>query len=349
MFVCRGNGECSGQCVPGRRQCAGTTPQVCSTDGQWMNTTGNDCFKQLGAACGTGNECETGNCADGVCCESACSGTCVSCLDSAHGAGNGRCRNVRAGSDPSNECAEATCKTGTCNGNGGCGNVSNGQTATGCNTGAACVNGGASARTADACQNGSCQEGSTMSCGSFGCEGNRWTSCPSGTLPCSNGCFQCCQAGQCPARTNQRAECIANRCEYACAGTTCGSRCVQRGLCFALYVSDGACGDPWGHRVPQGPAPPPVRSVRSRSRATLSRRSALSATPCFQTWREASARQTPMQPRRYVRVKRCGSIFTWASTTETGTPLKPEFAETCLRLDISALLEASGTRRIQRA
>ena len=48
MFVCQGAGVCGGQCVPGRRQCVGTTPQVCSPDGMWMNSTGNECLKALG-------------------------------------------------------------------------------------------------------------------------------------------------------------------------------------------------------------------------------------------------------------------------------------------------------------
>ena len=73
-FVCQGSGVCGGQCVPGRRQCVGTTPQVCSTDGMWMNTTGNECLKAVGATCGGGSECMSGDCVDGVCCENACGG-----------------------------------------------------------------------------------------------------------------------------------------------------------------------------------------------------------------------------------------------------------------------------------
>ncbi len=54
----------------------------------------------LGKACGTGAECSTGFCTDGVCCESACNGTCESCV-----AGEkGRCSPIPDGQDPAVEC-----------------------------------------------------------------------------------------------------------------------------------------------------------------------------------------------------------------------------------------------------
>ncbi len=56
---------CGGVCVPSRRQCVGTTPQVCGTNGQWMNTTGNECLKDRGETCGNANECATGACVTG--------------------------------------------------------------------------------------------------------------------------------------------------------------------------------------------------------------------------------------------------------------------------------------------
>ncbi|MEZ4310772.1 MAG: hypothetical protein R3F14_22240 [Polyangiaceae bacterium] len=54
-----------------------------------------------GAACAAGNECTSGFCADGVCCDTACDGTCVSCKL----AGTvGTCTNIPNGQDPDNEC-----------------------------------------------------------------------------------------------------------------------------------------------------------------------------------------------------------------------------------------------------
>jgi hypothetical protein len=57
--------------------------------------------KALGAACGAGTECASTFCADGVCCESACSGTCESCAV----AEKGKCLPVPDGQDPKNQCA----------------------------------------------------------------------------------------------------------------------------------------------------------------------------------------------------------------------------------------------------
>ena len=157
MFVCQGAGVCGGQCVPGRRQCVGTTPQVCSIEGMWMNSTGNECLKAIGASCGGGSECMSGDCVDGVCCENACGGTCMSCRNSAHGAGEGRCRAVRSGSDPNNECADGTCRTGTCNGSGACGTTPNGQSGPGCSGASRCS--GNDLILGSSCQGGSCMGG----------------------------------------------------------------------------------------------------------------------------------------------------------------------------------------------
>jgi hypothetical protein len=54
----------------------------------------------LGKTCAQGTECSTGFCVDGVCCESACSGTCETC----NGASKGKCEAVADGQDPGNEC-----------------------------------------------------------------------------------------------------------------------------------------------------------------------------------------------------------------------------------------------------
>ena len=56
-----------------------------------------------GAACQVGSECASTFCADGVCCESACSGTCESCAL----AEKGKCAAVPEGQDPAKECLPA--------------------------------------------------------------------------------------------------------------------------------------------------------------------------------------------------------------------------------------------------
>lgn len=79
----------------------------------------------LGKHCEVGEECKSGHCVDGVCCESACDGTCEACSAAAKGHGeNGQCEPVEEGLDPHDSCspqAAATCgRDGACDGEGQC-------------------------------------------------------------------------------------------------------------------------------------------------------------------------------------------------------------------------------------
>ena len=78
--------------------------------------------KPPGFPCGGAAECASGFCVDGVCCETACSGTCHSC---ALPGSPGRCLTVAADNvDPRGECKDngaAACGTnGKCDGTGSC-------------------------------------------------------------------------------------------------------------------------------------------------------------------------------------------------------------------------------------
>ncbi|MEO1484059.1 MAG: hypothetical protein AAFU77_18295, partial [Myxococcota bacterium] len=67
------------------------------------------CFAKVqGESCGGNNECASGFCTDGVCCESACSGTCQECS-------TGACLSVTSGIDPGT-CATGCFGDGTCDG-----------------------------------------------------------------------------------------------------------------------------------------------------------------------------------------------------------------------------------------
>jgi hypothetical protein len=252
MFVCSGAGVCGGQCVPGRRQCVGTMPQVCSTDGQWTNAGGNECLGAIGASCGSGGECMSGDCVDGVCCENGCAGTCMSCLNSAHGAGNGRCRNVRSGSDPNNECADGTCRTGTCNGSGACGLTPNGQSGPGC-SGATRCSGSSDLLLGSTCQNGSCMGGGTRDCGYKGCTNDQCrNSCPdrtndTGSLcePCGRNDEPCCTRGNtCNDLSRQICRSNTERCSPCSTPESVGDSCcgVQRTHPDGLFATErGTC------------------------------------------------------------------------------------------------------------
>jgi hypothetical protein len=100
--ICMGNS----QCMPGR---------ACNA----QSTCGK---KPNGAACAGATECFTGSCVDGICCNIACAGSCVSCSQPGK---EGLCSPLPAGVvDPRGICRDtgvATCGTnGLCNGLAGC-------------------------------------------------------------------------------------------------------------------------------------------------------------------------------------------------------------------------------------
>lgn len=63
-----------------------------------------DLRKELGNACTSGADCLTGNCADGVCCNAACDGTCEACVNAKTGVDDGVCAPIPANTDPDAEC-----------------------------------------------------------------------------------------------------------------------------------------------------------------------------------------------------------------------------------------------------
>jgi len=83
----------------------GTPPATATTD-VWGNQ---------GDACGAPADCATGNCVDGFCCNTACTGTCQACSAAKTGAANGTCADVTTNTDPDNDCALCqVCNAGAC-------------------------------------------------------------------------------------------------------------------------------------------------------------------------------------------------------------------------------------------
>ncbi len=154
-------------------------------------------LRALGAGCGNGDECMSGNCVDGVCCGRT-HARAPACLvwTSATGGGNGRCRNIRGGGDPNNECSDGTCRTGTEQRQR---RMRHGpEWSTGCRMQRQVRLAMRKAKkAADHCENGQCVSPSRVSCRHYGCDGSRCrTSCPSGTNDTGSQCAQCGRSNQ---------------------------------------------------------------------------------------------------------------------------------------------------------
>src|SRR6185436_6634405 len=127
--TCDGNGTCAAattkQCTQGCMN--GVCPAPCGAanpcqQGLFCDPTAV-CRpkKAMGMTCTTADECSLGFCVDGVCCGSACTGTCQACnLPGSIG----NCTPVPANQDPNNECPadiNAPCgRAGGCDGVGAC-------------------------------------------------------------------------------------------------------------------------------------------------------------------------------------------------------------------------------------
>lgn len=261
--VCNGSGTCQTpatgtECAPYACS-AGACKQPCSTDNDCA--TGNFCQtgvckpkQAAGTACTTGNQCALGFCVDGVCCDSACGGTCQACSAVKKGSGtDGMCGPVKAGTDPNNQCADqgvASCgQNGMCNGAGACQVYASG---TPC--GGTCSGNSAEGKVCNG--SGSCVSASgSTDCAPFACSGGTCkTSCAT-VNDCAAG-FQC-VSGTCKnVRNNGEActdsgQCLSNFCVD---GVCCNSACT--GLCQACSTAkkgsgaDGACGPIGANRDP---------------------------------------------------------------------------------------------------
>jgi len=125
---CNGTGTCnagsSSGCAPYVCNGGGTAClTTCGSDGDCLGTHycdgGGSCQQKKvnGIVCGGANECANGNCPaqDGVCCDTACPGTCMACTASATGGVDGVCDFSISGLDPDGECPMGEfCVQGTC-------------------------------------------------------------------------------------------------------------------------------------------------------------------------------------------------------------------------------------------
>jgi hypothetical protein len=180
--------------------------------------------KPLGAPCGAGTECGSGSCADGVCCQSACTGVCEACnLPLATGV----CTSIPNGGDP--PAARAGCPTmpqagcltdGKCDGLGACRRWNNVVCAA-----ARCDSATNTVTQESRCDGaGACTPGSSATCAPFLCS-------PGGTA--------------CLASCSSSTQCTSGN---TCNGGSCGpkpigSPCAASAECASILCVDGFCCD----------------------------------------------------------------------------------------------------------
>ncbi len=209
--TCDGAGTCAtatpSSCAPFACDTAGTAcGTTCTTNAgcaspSACNTTTMSCgLASNGSACTAGTTCNSGFCAQGVCCATACTGTCSACNVTGS---VGTCVAVPAGQDPLNQCADAGATScglnGLCNGSGACQKYAAG---TSCGS-VTCA--GSTLTPAAACDgNGTCVTPATSACTPYVC----------GTNACKTSCTT-------SADCVSPAVCTANVCSTGCPGVYC--------------------------------------------------------------------------------------------------------------------------------
>ena len=172
--------------------------------------------KSNGERCDGGAECTTGQCVDGVCCESACQGVCESCNLSGSA---GSCTWANLGSDPDGDCAGAhgACG-GSCDGFGRCAWA---PPTTGCGA-TTCGAGQVTGKLCDG--QGGCAD-DNKSCGGYACTN------------AGDGCKQTCSdtAKDCTGT----AQCVGSACvDDLPPGAVCGD---NDQACASGFCVDGVC------------------------------------------------------------------------------------------------------------
>ena len=253
--VCSGGALCDGAIASCPSGCANDascpTGTYCSTSGACLTKKAQGDVCDLASDCKVAGGCEacvTGNCVDGVCCNSGCTGLCQACAKSLKTAGNnGECGSAKASTDPHDQCgpeAPGTCgQNGFCNGSGACDTWVVG---TSCGN-ATCV---ANESRPQHCTGPRvCGTVSGTDCGAYQCNPTSGT-CPgicATDSECTAGNF--CNGSQCVPKLVAGSICIAaNQCDkgFCVDGVCCDSACT--GICQACAVSlkttgaSGVCG-----------------------------------------------------------------------------------------------------------
>ena len=255
-------GATAGTCVNVANGTTCQTNKVCSS-GVCIDKKSN------GTTCTLASECTSNICKDGVCCDQACTGTCMECNINFY---QGTCSYTYVDWDPANECATGLCRTGNCNGSGACGWPSDdANCVVNCGVlnnysqvGQSCIYHTYSNLTSNRCESlGVCKVANTTNCGTpsdstqitcgecktvSGCNLTTPGSCitaPNGTN-CGTG--STCQDGVCRKSNGSTCivgtECISNSCsDGVCCNSSCSGTCQKCSLSGSVgtctYISNG--------------------------------------------------------------------------------------------------------------
>lgn len=224
--TCSMNGSPSNPASPINSACNVGGGDVCDGNG--------NCKKSSGNMCATSTECLSTFCIDGVCCGSACVGTCKSCAVPGM---VGTCSNTSAGTDPDNECADQgamTCGTnGVCDGSGACQRYP---------AGTICAPSSCSGSTqtnADTCSGmGSCVDRGTLACSPYVCGATACKMSCAADSDCVTGAY--CQMNACVAKKALGQACSSgNQCNSGnCVDFVC---CNSASCAVCQSCGNGAC------------------------------------------------------------------------------------------------------------
>ena len=197
-------------------------------------------LKADGVACLAGTECLSGACSDGVCCDVACAGPCMTCgADPQLGLSAGRCHAIAAGTDPDSECDLTYCASGACMTSCGGSNPSCKALAF-CNAQKVCeaVRAiGASCSAGNECASGFCTDGF---CCDQACNGGICDTCSAALGASANGVCTflppttLCRGATGPCDVEERCTGGSGQCpadSHTSPGTPCGDPVVVQSAC----------------------------------------------------------------------------------------------------------------------
>jgi hypothetical protein len=214
--------------------------KVLVTGGVALSTSELFVLSEDGGTCTAGSDCVSGLCEDGVCCSSACTGACKTCV-----AGTGACATVTNADDPSSCTGNNTCDaTGSCKSKQGQPCTAPADCANGICVDAYCCDtgcGGACDRCNLAGNVGTCSpaplgDPGQPACSPAVCDGASGL-CP-GVSACTSDAncvsgYYCAANGQCTSQKIQAAAC----------DTSAGADCKSAGcaVCATGFCADGFC------------------------------------------------------------------------------------------------------------